>query len=367
MESSASLVAVAAFMLIAPVGKKPSPAAPHGSWRAVATGLCLGLAMLARIDNLVLLAPILLLAGPSTLRPLFIATVGVCAAMVLSPWLLWNVFTFGSVVQTSAIAKTVALKGGALGTIYGGPWGWLSAGATILWAALAARPELVVWLGFWVAFAGLEFVKRGPAGDAFGPTTGPIHAFNAGFLVLLVVHASVRWHLQEWYLAPATVAIAMLAAALLGQRVRSPPGYAALGLTLAALCVFSLPPWISQRRALAGNVSYYRAARWLEAHSLQGRVAGFNSGILSYFSGKAVQNLDGVVSARALEALRSRSLVALMRREGIRWILDDPWSVEHEYASFYGPGGARPAFVLVKRLDSLALFELPPDRSGTGL
>jgi len=77
-------------------------------------------------------------------------------------------------------------------------------------------------------------------------------------------------------------------------------------------------------------------------------VASFNAGILGYYSGRAVVNLDGAINNAAYRALKGRKLAALMQKAGVRWLVDfAPATISHFEPFFGRPLTKR----LVKRID----------------
>lgn len=83
-----------------------------------------------------------------------------------------------------------------------------------------------------------------------------------------------------------------------------------------------------------GYVAWYSAARWLREHTpIDARAAAFNAGILGYFSGRVVINLDGLVNSRRYfdEVLRASyerpaeyraRLIAYLRERGVDYFAD---------------------------------------------
>ncbi|MEM7821691.1 MAG: glycosyltransferase family 39 protein [Candidatus Aenigmatarchaeota archaeon] len=66
----------------------------------------------------------------------------------------------------------------------------------------------------------------------------------------------------------------------------------------------------------------YKDALWLRENTTDSDVIGcFSSGIPTYFSEKRVVNLDGVLNAEAIEALRNKSVIPYMKSKNITiWI-----------------------------------------------
>ena len=66
-----------------------------------------------------------------------------------------------------------------------------------------------------------------------------------------------------------------------------------------------------------------RAARWLRNETPEEtRVAGFNAGVLAYYSERPTTNLDGVMNPDALEAIDERELLAYVEGLGVDFVVD---------------------------------------------
>jgi hypothetical protein len=124
--------------------------------------------------------------------------------------------------------------------------------------------------------------------------------------------------LQPWYVANLEVPVALLAgggAAWLVQRQR------VLSFTIAgAMCAcgiaFSFEPPFTFQSGLYGGAEY------LAAHPELRPVGAWNAGIISYFGGGPVTNLDGLVNDRILPYSKAGTLGEYVQRRQIRTIVD---------------------------------------------
>ena len=72
-------------------------------------------------------------------------------------------------------------------------------------------------------------------------------------------------------------------------------------------------------------------------------VGVFNCGAIAYFSDRHVVNLDGKVNAVALDALRQGRLAEFVDREGIDYVIDHQWILDHFLLGVASVGiGTRP-------------------------
>lgn len=68
---------------------------------------------------------------------------------------------------------------------------------------------------------------------------------------------------------------------------------------------------------------FYDIARWVEKNTLEEETIGvFQGGAIGYFSNRHVINLDGKVNGRALEALRAGDMCGYVTRSGIDVVMD---------------------------------------------
>ncbi|MGE0321781.1 MAG: glycosyltransferase family 39 protein [Polyangiaceae bacterium] len=313
--------------------------------RAALCGLLAGLALLARVDAVFLVACL----GVSELlrRNLKgVASISGVAALVVAPWWLYSWTHFGSVIPESggAVREVVRLHqelylkppmqvGWALGSLLGvfGDTTRLkqalfdNAGAT--WATLIGGTVL-----------GASFAKRwlAPRGR-----TAPITAFAAHGVLLLGFYAlflPAIWFFPR-YLA-ATEATLVLAVAVFVSQLRTKTqtriGYGAFACGLACAAATTLPwlfltPEQTPSKGLHGAKGYRAAAREVLAMIPEGATIGaLQSGALSYYAPGDVRvvNLDGVVNADALAAGKARHLSDYAMRRGVTHFAD--WKFNFE-------------------------------------
>jgi hypothetical protein len=82
---------------------------------------------------------------------------------------------------------------------------------------------------------------------------------------------------------------------------------------------------------------YDGLAPWIESHTEQDAiVGGFNCGIVSYYSGRRVVNLDGVMNDAAIWAIRSRTLGDYIDSQGIEYLADIETEIDRFMDEFSG-------------------------------
>jgi len=129
----------------------------------------------------------------------------------------------------------------------------------------------------------------------------------------------------EWYRTPVILALAVVAGSLLhGRRLASRAVLAVAAVT----CLLRAPQawWYAGHTGGLHHLAL-RAADWLHGRVSPQRPAGcWGAGLVGYFAGNGVVNLDGFVNDAgfAREVVQQRALAAYLEREGIVWLVDEP-------------------------------------------
>lgn len=345
---------------------------PGRDW--ILLGLAIGLMLLARTDS-VLFAVVLglytLWRGRYTLAPTAIGLIftAVVAALLLVPWLAWNLTTFGTIVQSSAIAAPSVFRRAlfeplAKGTPFAQVWRNGFWPVIYLSLLLAFRYAGLPWVALAVA-AILKRVLNPPSGEAIAveakvqrtllqgeysqlfPNRASLFLPLIGAILPLLVHTFVRWYPRSWYYVPLAWSSALVTGPALAQvganlkavrvgRRLARAGLAALGLVLILQGAKSWREgfYAWQTHMLAG-------ARWMATHAPSDAVvASFNSGLQAYYGERPVVNLDGVVDWGALRAAEDRSLLSYARQRGATHLLDYQAYLFTQFAPYLEPGFA---------------------------
>jgi hypothetical protein len=331
---------------------------PTGDWMLL--GLVIGLMLLARTDT-VLFALVLGLHALWRGRKTPGRTVGgltisaLISALLLLPWLIWNWVTFGTIVQSSAIAAPSVFRRALFEPLENGvPF------AQVWWKGFWPVVYLSLLLAFryaglsWTALAVAAILKRvlSPPGGEGMPdkAVGGIFASKLllpliGALLPLLVHTFIRWYPRTWYYVPLAWSSGLVAGPALARigaelnitrlgRVLARTGLATLAVLLALQGVRSwldgFYPW--QRHMLAG-------ASWMADQAPSDAVvASFNSGLQAYYGQRAMVNLDGVVDWGAIRAAESRLLLDYARKRGATHLIDYEAYIYTQFAPYLEPG-----------------------------
>lgn len=214
-------------------------------------GASVGFCLLGRTDNVLWLAAVALLALKDLLgRRRFGAALtrgaifSAAAALVTSPWILWNLSTFGTVMQTSHASKylfdlygrlpPLVPEGGAgagviLDVLLGAVYNLLLVGQSVakymvgdemLPASRGGSILLYAVLGYLLFLALLPRVQanRGEGGPARQTTKapGPLSAVGLFCLLHFGWYALISRNYYTWYLLPPVLAFSLFHGARLG-------------------------------------------------------------------------------------------------------------------------------------------------------
>jgi hypothetical protein len=332
-----------------------------GDWALF--GLVIGLMLLARTDS-VLFAAVLGMHALWRGRRTLLRTVGgltlavIITALLLTPWLAWNMATFGTLVQSSAIAAPSVFRRALFEPLARGmPFAevWRSG----FWPVVNLSLLLTFrYAGLpWTALAVAVILRRvllppGSAGRATDQVardgnSAPLFLPLIGAVLPLLIHTFVRWYPRSWYYVPLAWSSALVVGPALARigislstaytgRVLARVGLVVLGMVLALQGIKSWRdgyyPW--QDHMLAG-------ARWIATQAPAGAVvASFNSGLQAYYSGRPVVNLDGVVDWEAIRAGENRSLLGYAQRRGATHLLDYEAYLFTQFTPYLEPGFA---------------------------
>jgi len=355
LEGAVSAFAVCLTLLVLTAPERPwSRPAP-----AIRLGLAIGLAFLARTDNgpLVALAvlafsvfdpPVRGATAPAA-RRVAVAGGGTLggAAIVVAPWLLWNLATFGNMVQVSGLAKAHNRSiFGALPELHGADAvaGWIARlGAPVLFLCryLAGEEQrlprvtfVLLGLTAWVLVFALLLLRRAWQ-EPRSPLERPLLAFAAVFTVAhLGFYGFVLGSYVVWYttvpLLLATLVIGGIAGGRLAASSSRPARLAWCGVLLAiGIAAYAnffqhVSHGSRAREAEAGRLLRAIHARFPTVRA----IGGFNVGATAYFStargGLRVVNLDGLVNNALYDASRHGRVLEYLEHNVDFIVMDAP-------------------------------------------
>jgi hypothetical protein len=309
--------------------------------RVAAAGLALGLALLARPDFVLWVAPALawLLLRDRT-RGIRIAAI---AAAIVIPWLVFTTAYYGSPVPHTIVAKSTAYEYTPWGESVDTWWGWLRGHVTDTRTAYASAftplkeiyfanvgtfaqvPGVIAVL----AAAGLWWRRRAPA-------LVPIVAFAILFTAYLVATDPPGYF--RWYLPPSLAAIALVAACgidWIAQRRRAPAIVASVAL-VAAFAI-QLPVFFPLDRTIQHRIEdrvREPLGKYLHEVVRPGEsVMAEPAGYIGYYGHVKLYDFPGLTSPTVSDEMKrlprsKRSLGELVRRLRPDWLVLRPSEAE---------------------------------------
>jgi len=290
--------------------------------RVVLAGLVLGALAWARLDEVVFVAAfgaVALARAWRAERPrTALAPLAACAlaALVLTPWLAWNVSLDGSPMPSSGKAESAGVDVGrnAVAALRAaGAWSAPPLLRPSMHADAIPLTELIAAIAVLLAIGAARHVRRRRTGP-LGQGTLALVAFCAFLLAWYILNFGPFWFMER-YLAPLLLlTVPFLATAFELSRPR-PRALAALaGIVLVAnvpiLAVLAggpewpPPAWAARDSNLGAhpNLNHLDQYAWVRANVEPSCVVGaYEAGTLVYFRNGTV-NMDGKVDHDALEA-----------------------------------------------------------------
>ncbi len=337
----------------------------HGLGQSALLGILLGACVLARFDLLLLLAVVVTLVFIAGSRDKTCRWAGVrsavvvllLAAVVLVPWFVWSLRQSGAMLPNSHAALKLwgfdqfELAGPLSHNIsllrervFGAAW-WLTDTANLLglWPIPLPDNRKIGGIAFLVAAcAALALLVRCRQ-DRHAKTAAWLLCFAGIHCAYYFLFASA----QVRYLMPAVavflVAMGILAGITLRQSRRVAVRVAWGGVFLVLLANASVAGALAWQkcqgatRTHRGHGRMLTMAQWIDENTHEGAVIGsWNAGIFSYFSGRQVVNLDGVINDDAIIAIRDRRLLQYILDREIDYLIEDPRQIEEFMDRFGG-------------------------------
>ncbi len=305
--------------------------------RAAILGAAVGLAILARIDAL-LLAPIIFCAALWRWRTLGIpirrqfsrvAAVALALSAVCIPWLVYSIAYTGLIFPISGPASRLQV----LITTSGGPE-WILGQFRVAIGRFLAINQIALALLCAAALAAILFL-RGRGLTLLRRQVvliGPLLLWATTLIVAYAGFIHTYWYFERYFLptlVAGTIASALAAGVCSGRIAPR------LRLPLAALLVLAVSAYGCQShkwrtfygkdKALAHS-GYMSAANWVAHRFEPGTVIGSTqAGAFSYFAPQlTVVNLDGVVNHAAYIAVRDSRVIPYMREMNVRYAVEWP-------------------------------------------
>jgi hypothetical protein len=343
----------------------PAAAGPR-DW--VGLGIACALAASARLEALLALPVIVALGCPRLrARRTSLVALSVPLAVAGAFYLAWNRIAFGTWLPISGMVKAHVAR--AVEGSWWEPWvrlPWIGrevvcrlAGAGDLQQCPA--PVVALYLAGEAVLLALCLLGWRSIATRVREAGLAFPVLTAALLTLADVWA-VRY-LAPWYRGPILLCTA-LAAALVAHEL--PRVRVALLALLFALAAGRSVLHVAAPREPASTYAYHRvrAAEWLGRNAQAAdRIGSWNAGMLGYFSGRHVVNLDGLVNDVGYfrRVIQGKDLAGYLESERVVFLADQACGPAPRPTPYLGRTGSEH---LDARLDLVAAFHAEDDADG---
>lgn len=327
-------------------------------------GLLAGLTILARIDasffmTAMVLDMIILRRAYLTKHIKGLAAFLLVCGLVISPWFLHNLLSFGSLMPTSGKAVRFLSTFPIFSEIYdyGSPMSLIPAsyyGGNIImsFVKLCRTPLIysVFWLGLFFGGDLWGYIMMGASGSGIGYLMvrykddvrqywhdNQIRSLNFTLIFSLFIllsyifyvfgrHYYVRYYFPIIFISIlySGVVYDFLVNRLAAVRANLNPRWvhAVVLVILSATFGYRLSNRYFYHMHPTGG-RYYKIARWINQNIAPDKVVGvFSSGTIGYFAKPQVINLDGVVNKDAYLALKEKKMLDYIKPDKIDYVID---------------------------------------------
>ena len=306
-------------------------------------------------------------------------TAATCAATLI-PWFAWSLNQSGVLLPNSRAALSVvhtkeftSFTELVHDKIFSAAW-WFgdTANALGLWpkaapeglftnlsASLVVLAVLVLGLGLW------KLLRK-------EKETFLLLSILFIYAIAHVVYYVFTLRAEFRYLLPFACVMTIVGAVLAGRLIDRTSSSKVHRLVFAVAAVLlinglssGMSAWKKQHgatRTHAAHEGLLDAARWLEKNVPEETTVGaWNAGVLSYFSGRQVVNLDGVINDEAIPYNRARAIDRYIAKRGIRVLADvesqigsymDAFGSMSEWRAAYEPKARFMEVVIIERASS---------------
>jgi len=298
---------------------------------ALTFGIISGLLFLARTDMIIILLAggLALLFKRKILGTAFYGIAAISALVVVSPWLIWNMVTFGSIMQVSADAVPFFARK-KIDVLYpeATSYFFFYIKETL---RNVAKPFVYTLFGLPFLTTILLLRKRVRPIVTASPVI-PLLITLTGTLLLLAYHSFVRGFIRDWYIEQLIPFYLLFFGVSLFIIVRHSNGLLLrFFYSLSLIALVGLWVWeLSTPRYPSQTVLYETGGRYLSQLPNGSRVAALNSGMYGYIAPSSVRvfNLDGVVNPVAFEFMKRDDLKGYLASDSIDYILEFPSDLE---------------------------------------
>jgi hypothetical protein len=295
---------------------------------ALLLGALVGLAGLARTDNVFFAIGMFGWLLTRTRKPRPLVAFVAAAMLVVSPWVIWNLVRFGTIVQVSGAAKMVFHHHHPL------PFG-LRYVASNLYEVVAFPTQHVVgelmraprWTA-WFVVANACIVAAAVTSDLRRRPHSALVPLGVLVVLHVVYYAFVQRSYFSWYVMPLVLGVAVLQGERLAHASRLRVG--GVLVASAVMCVLTLGLFLHRypRIVHAPELARERYIEAIELLPVGAHAGSWNAGAVGYFGtirrpDVSIVNLDCLVN-NELFAAYQRGEYTEWVRTNVGWLVDRP-------------------------------------------
>jgi len=293
-------------------------------------GLMLGLTMLARIDGLFLIIAICLHIFWISRKNIKyemrnILILGTVALLIVSPWFIWSYTNFGTIVQSSAIARFNMNHGIFPFFDLKEPKNLFQTISMIIENLIRTIGSVLIQLG--VVDFNINIITIFLSSLMLITLLVSLKNFkklivNLLFVLQIILFYNLYlWGIQIRYITPIIPTLIILISSGLFFIFNKIEKYKFL-LTLIVIVILVIFIFNGYEQWNRGYFSWqkeiYKDALWIRNNTNPSDNIGvFSAGIPIYFSERRIINLDGVLNFNAIEALKNKSVINYMKISNI--------------------------------------------------
>lgn len=248
---------------------------------------------------------------------------GCVLGLILGMWLNFQIS--GDMLQASAKMKLhwSSLQGHSVGPALGVALNMIVPQYDSLPKLMRAWLRIAFVLGLiWVVWVCLFRNGRKGRGGVVGLEAGAkalVVAMGLTVLAYVIFYRFNSQAVQRWYCASFVVPLSIVVAAVFSLM---PQGGRRRSVLISWACILLMGCAQIFSGIYINAVGMLHAARWLGAQPAGPTYAAWNAGILSFFSGRAVVNIDGLVNDGAVPAIMVGNLYDYILVNQVNYIID---------------------------------------------
>ena len=316
----------------------------------ILVGGVFGLLVLARLDAALYAIPLVLWLVYQRIRIKQMIVIGASAAVLVVPYVVWNLLVFHAVIPSSGVISALLSRESLMhsGSVYSAMRGvahfiFFNVLKAFQYTGLPAVIMLCIGFG-----AGTLLFNRSSERTNLkvSPTVLLYIALGVGYILVILANL-LRLAIRDYYFAPSALFAALVIAWTAEHIIQEYNVKKRLvTILIGGGCLLGIlsfawlwGTYLENRFSTSPNhLQFLQTAQWVRENiSADAKVGAFDAGIVGWFSGHQLFNLDGLVNQSAYEALLSNSLMSYILSEHIEYVIAPADYLEKYKVRFGGP------------------------------